>query len=77
MVNKDNIIEDEFHRLKEVGEFLKFMQNAISNSDGNTPFALEETVLHLSRRGIESLNEAMTDLSKKFPGNEFKPIALD
>jgi len=77
MTNEDNIIEDEFERLKEIGQFLKFMQNTVSNSDGNTPFALEETVLHLSRRGIEALNEAMTDLAEKFPGNEFEPIRLD
>jgi len=77
MTNKDNIIEDEFERLKEIGQFLKFMQNTVSHSDGNTPFALEETVLHLSRRGIEALNDAMKGLSREFPGNEFEPIRLD
>lgn len=77
MTNKENIIEDEFNYLKDVGEFLKFMYDAVSNSTGNTPFALEETVLHLSKRGIEKLNDAMKGLSKEFPENEFLPIRLD
>lgn len=77
MGNKENIIEDEFNRLKDVGEFLKFMSDTTENSTGNTPFAFEQAVRHLSKEAIEALNDAMKGLSKEFPENEFEPIRLD
>jgi len=70
-------IDDEFIELGTIGEFLKFMNDAASNSGGNTPYAMEEMVLHFTEEGIIHLNRAMESLAENFPGNEFEPINLE
>jgi len=70
-------ITDQFYDLKNVGQYQKLMSQAASNSDGDTPFALEEAVISLCEKGIRDLNRALESLFEKFPGNEFEPIRLD
>lgn len=70
-------IVDEFTELTTIGQYLKLMRETARNSDGDTPFALEEMVIHACEQGIEALNRALESLFENFPGLEFEPIRLD